>query len=218
MDGRLEPQTVAPPVAINMLYVRNKLLNIKYCDRRDNMKLITASTIALLMSLGALLASNALAANGLSKIPIKLKVVQTQFRTSQDTNGDGEVAYQLTSHYIGAPGRAESTGLSEVGDPADPEGLCPADFLFPIALPILVLEDALVFQDLSTLYISGTGLLCFDFATFTGEITADFDVVGGTGRFAGASGQIHADFPDIYSPFVQYSVVIGQYDGTVYVP
>jgi len=181
------------------------------------MKLIATSTLALLLSLEALSASNALAAGGMSKIPIKLDVVQTQFRTSQDVNGDGEVAYQLTSHYKGAPGRAGSTGFSEVGEPLDPS-LCPASFVAPYALPILIQEDALVFQDLSTLYISGTGLLCFDFATFTGEITVDFDVVGGAGRFAGASGQIHAEFPEIYSPFVQYSVVIGHLEGTVYVP
>ena len=180
------------------------------------MKLITANTIALILLIGALSASNALAEDRMREIPIKLDAVQTQFRTSQDINGDGEVAYQLTSHYKGAPGRAESTGLSEVGMPIDPS-VCPANFLAPYALPILVLEDALVFQDLSTLYISGTGLLCFDFATFTGEITADFDVVGGTGRFAGASGQIHAEFPEIYSPFVQYSVVIGHLEGMVYV-
>lgn len=180
-------------------------------------KLIQVITIALLMSLVALTASSALAAGGMSKIPVDLQVVQTQFRSSQDINGDGEVAYTLTSHYKGAPGRAESTGLSEVGAPIDPS-VCPADYVAPLALPILIFEDTLVFQDLSTLFISGSGLLCFDFATFTGVITADFDVAGGTGRFAGATGQIHAEYPDTYSPFVEYAVVFGSLEGTVYVP
>lgn len=146
-------------------------------------KLIQANTIALLIVLAALPASNALAEEGMSKIPVNLEVVQTQFRTSQDINGDGEVAYRLTSHYKGAPGRAESTGFSEVAAiPSDPS-VCPADFLAPFVLPIVLFEDALIFQDLSTLYISGTGLLCFDFATFTGVITADFDVAGGSGQY-----------------------------------
>ena len=164
-------------------------------------------------------ATHALADDGVKNIPVNLEVVQTQFRTEQDVNGDGEVAFMLTSHWKGSPGRAESKGLSEVGSPlADTSG-CPDDFIFPFALPMLVWQDTLVFNDLSMLFIAGVdGLFCFDLVTAAGVASVDVNVVGGTGRFAGASGSLFLHFPETYVFYFEYAAAAGTMTGTVQVP
>lgn len=177
---------------------------------------ISIVVIALLVALSA---NPALAEDGVKNIPINLEVVQTQFRTEQDVNGDGEVAFQLTSHWKGSPGRAESTGFSEVGFPlADTSG-CPKDFIVPFALPMAVYQDTLVFNDLSMLFIAAEdGLFCFDLVTTAGVANIDINVLGGTGRFAGASGSLSLDFPDVWFFYFEYAAAAGTMTGTVQVP
>jgi hypothetical protein len=182
------------------------------------MHAIKRYTLILFAAALAMPVSSVTADVGVKYVPVNLELVQTQFRTEQDVNGDGEVAFKLTSHYKGSPGRAESVGFSEVGFPLGDTSGCPEDYIAPFALPILIYEDTLVFNDLSMLFISGEGLLCFDFATFKGVAFVDADATGGTGRFAGASGMLHLDFPETWSTYLQYAVAAGTMSGTLEVP
>ena len=59
------------------------------------MKLIKANTIALLLSLGALTASSANAAEPINEITKKHELVQNQLTKSQEKKSDGDVAYKL---------------------------------------------------------------------------------------------------------------------------
>lgn len=167
---------------------------------------------------------NAVAGNS----KVKLSYVQSQLRTEQDLNADGVVAYQTTTRYKGGPGRAESMGLTEVIEapgggffPGDEYG-CPAEF--PFALPFDIIEDAIVFQDLSTLLLSrtdGDAVACFGFSQ-VGELTGfsfyDVEVTGGTGRFEGATGTLHFEADLVRGFFLEYAVQKGTVTGIVQTP
>lgn len=181
-------------------------------------KLIPGISIALLTAILVFPVSNAVAGERTRNVPVKLDIVQTQFRTEQDVNGDGEVAFALTSHWKGAPGHAESKGFSEVGFPLQDTSGCPDHYIAPFALPILIYEDTLVFDDLSMLFISGQGLFCFDFATFEGVAGLDMNAVGGTGRFEGASGALRLEFPHTWTTYLEYAVAAGTMTGNLHMP
>jgi hypothetical protein len=177
---------------------------------------------SLLLMPGALATAPAIgtAAGGVKTIDLDLDLVQVQFQTAQDVNRDGAVAYKLDTRYKGKGrpgGQADGVGFSEVSpEPGDPAA-CPSEFTQPFALTILIYEDTLVFRDLSTLSIAGSGLFCFDIATFQGVATVNASAVGGTGRFAGATGSVQLDFPQVVNRYMEYSVTTGTLKGTVQV-
>ena len=103
--------------------------------------------------------------------------------------GGSTTAGLLHFKAVGSPGAAEVRILSQL------------DFSAPVdsclggagALFAFVANDTIAtFNDLSQLYIvMDTGTGCLDFGTGEFDIEIDFVVAGGTGRFEGASGDLH---------------------------
>lgn len=118
------------------------------------------------------------------EIKIKQQFSGAGTETAVDTNQDGNYAFAFTTEQRGASGRSTGIGSSEFSnfDYSD----CPGDLPTSKLVQHLMVQT---FSDLSTLHMEATGgSICFDPAT--GEITCEENgvVVGGTGRFEGATG------------------------------
>ena len=110
--------------------------------------------------------------------------------TMVDTNGDGIFANAVSFQFKGAPGRATMLGIGEFTDFAfvgTPGCELRADFV----------QESVVetFSDGSMLFFVATNAFnCVNLATLeiSGEVTAD--IIGGTGRFEGATGSVEIKF------------------------
>lgn len=119
------------------------------------------------------------------EIEIKQQFSGAGTETAVDTNTDYNYAFAFTTEHRGASGRSTGIGLSEFLD--FKIGDCPNNDMLTSDL----VQHSIVqtFTDLSTLHMVATyGRICYD--TSSGEITCDEkgNVVGGTGRFEGATG------------------------------
>ena len=94
----------------------------------------------------------------------------------------------------GSPGKAVIRGYGATGA-ADPDPVVVSDCLSGtdgVFLSIIAGEDPLIFtfQDLSLLFADGSGEICVDLTSPTGNAEFRFDItfIGGRGRFEGATG------------------------------
>ncbi len=75
------------------------------------------------------------------------------------------------------------------------------------------------FNDLSLLFATGTGEVCFDLLTGRGTGTVDLTFTGGTGRFEGATGEAVTVFEiQPVSSEGAFSAETGQTVGTILLP
>ncbi len=118
------------------------------------------------------------------EIKLKQQFAGAGTETAVDTNQDGNYAFAFTLEARGGGGRSTVISRTEFGnfDSSDCPGALPTSYL--------VQHDFVqTFSDLSTLhYVATSGRICFD--PSTSEVTCEEagEVVGGTGRFEGATG------------------------------
>jgi hypothetical protein len=114
------------------------------------------------------------------------------------TTGDPVDQNLIRLKAVGAPGHADLTVVGYAGDPVDPpmEGC-------DIEIPFVQDEFVAVFTDLSMLFArlmdGGDSYVCINFLSGT-TFKFDMEIIGGTGRFDGATGY-----------FTATGVGIGQY-------
>lgn len=107
--------------------------------------------------------------------------------TGVDTNGDGEAATPGASQGRSNLGAFTTQSWDELL-PWDGQTFCGPTH---VQLQYRFFELLQTFADGSRLFSQLTsGTLCFDFTTGAAEADIDSEVVGGSGRFAGASGQL----------------------------
>ena len=118
------------------------------------------------------------------EIKLKQQFAGAGTETAVDTNQDGRYAFAFTLEARGGAGRSTAITRTEFGnfDSTDCPGASYTSYL---------VQDSMVqtFNDLSTLHFEArSGRICFD--PLTSEITCEEagEVVGGTGRFEGATG------------------------------
>jgi hypothetical protein len=138
-------------------------------------------------------------------VPFRVKLESTAHPTAVDSDGDGETALAI----VGG-------GRSNLG-PVSQESWIEflpwdgATFCGPTHVQIAYrfAENSFRFGDGSRIFTSIlTGSLCFDFTNGSSVSTARVAVIGGSGRFAGASGTLafegtshDVEFPNGLSPF-----------------
>jgi len=132
-----------------------------------------------------------------------------------DLNGDGQVASVPESTGQSSVGKIHNQGVVEF-HPFDGVSFCGATH---IALSYRYFEGSHQTADGSAFFTSlRTGTVCFDFATAHYTIDLTVDIVGGRGRFAGASGfltyRIHSDKPVLNG----FSAFSGTFEGVLTTP
>jgi hypothetical protein len=136
----------------------------------------------------------------------------TAHPTAVDSNGDGEVAYFGIWEGRSNLGPVSQEGLAEFL-PWDGATFCgPTN----VEVAYRFAEYALRFKDGSRLFTTlSSGTFCINYATGTYDSTLEVKVIGGTGRFAGATGTLglqvssQAVFPDGLGVFT------ATYEGTI---
>jgi hypothetical protein len=133
--------------------------------------------------------------------------------TAVDTNGDGTFATAFSFQMWGSPGRSTSQSLGEFV-PAAPND-CPVGAL---QSDVLLQSFVNMFNDGSMLYfVTTAGHSCVTFVPF--EIACDLegDIVGGTGRFKGATDSWTAEC-EIFPVGAFSTASTGTMKGTIVVP
>lgn len=141
--------------------------------------------------------------------------VGTAHQPGADLNGDGELMTLARSTARSTVGRVTGEGTIEL-TPWDGVSFCGPTH---VLLRYRYLENAYQTADGSAFFGTlNNGTVCFDFATAHYTITLVVDIVGGTGRFEGASGQVaidaHSDKPFINA----FSAFSGTFTGTITTP
>lgn len=119
-----------------------------------------------------------------SEIKINQRFTGVGNPTAIDTNDDGAFASSSVFQLVGSPGRSTIQAFVEFNS------------LVPGGTPGCNLEAEFVhqsfvqtFNDGSMLfYVTSEGLLCLSFEPFNIWVSIAGDIIGGTGRFEGASG------------------------------
>lgn len=141
--------------------------------------------------------------------------VGTAHQPGADLNGDGELMTVVQSTGPSSVGRVTGEGTLEV-HPWDGVSFCGPTH---VLLRYRFVENAYQTADGSAYFGTlNNGTVCFDFSTAHYAITLVVDIVGGTGRFEGASGQVkfelHSDKPFINA----FSAWSGTFTGTITTP
>lgn len=135
--------------------------------------------------------------------------------SSVDSDGDGTTAASTTGEGPSTVGRLTAVAWSEVY-PWDGTTLCgPTHIVLRFRFVDLVSRAS----DGSRLFSRlNSGTVCFDFTTGMYDFEIHFDIAGGTGRFAGATGSFvsrgHREDP--FSSGLE--AVAGRYTGTLTTP
>ena len=146
------------------------------------------------------------------EITLKQAYSGTSHETAVDENGDGLVAYAGNMEGRGAPGRGTLTSIQEF------------TALAPYGTPGCDLRSTLVYQSWAETFRDGSmiffetteGYYCVDLATSEvgGEISGI--IVGGTGRFEGATGYWSGPYR-IYG-LTNFAAFTGTLNGKISVP
>jgi hypothetical protein len=166
----------------------------------------------LALGLGALAVATVAAAE---TRPLRGSFAGTVHDSGLDLNDDGQVASVPESSGPSSVGSAVNKGVLEL-NPFDGASFCGPTHL---ALTYRYFEGSHQMPDGSAYFTTlRAGTVCFDFTTghYTLELTVD--IVGGRGRFSGASGfltyQIHSDKPALNG----FSAFSGTFEGTLTTP
>ncbi len=133
-------------------------------------------------------------AAGLPQTALADKTVKMDLRFAGAFISDSLPSALIHVQAKGKPGKAVIRGYG-ASAAADPDPVVVSDCLSGTAgafLSIIAGEDPLIFtfQDLSLLFAEGSGEICVDLTSPTGNDEFRFDItfIGGRGRFEGASG------------------------------
>ena len=159
------------------------------------------------------------------EIPLKGKIAGTFLSVRIDRNDDGEPAGWETGVVTGHPGNRPYQGVSEAVS-TGPIAACPGGVF------IIDAQNGQGFGTYTETYPNGdqlygrvlTRTLCSDgVGGFTGSSTLSY--VGGTGKFAGASGNVKNSFAGFYQAFDANAVpsqgfgsFSGEFKGTLILP
>lgn len=165
------------------------------------------TTVALLaLTLAATLGATAAQARILSE------TVSGNFvDTAIDTNGDGVAA----AHFVGeakGSGGASYQGLHEVQ--FTPTGLCDPGQVEGIIVAYSIVRRFSNGDLLFSKLVDGS--FCFDPATGKANVAVSAEIIGGTGRFAGATGSYEIEYEvTALLPDPTGGIAHGAFDGTV---
>lgn len=141
------------------------------------------SVISLLGLLAFGSAQTALAGD----VRLRARIESTGHPTQVDPNGDGETGVFTVEHARTNLGPATSENWSKFL-PWDGVSFCGPTHVLRVWR---FLESSMLFEDGSRLFtVLKSGTLCVNYVAFTFEGSGELEVVGGTGRFAGATGTL----------------------------
>jgi hypothetical protein len=174
------------------------------------MRTLRRFAIALAVSVigGGVVATAANAAKPAQDVEIDQRTALTILASAVDLDGDAITGSIIFGDVVGSPGKSQTRGFTEFGDVIiDPEtgspvGAGPDCGDFDVQLPLVTAMEGSApgyvqtFEDLSQLFVEFTsGHLCASVIPFppfadTGSGFFVGKINGGTGRFAGATGDV----------------------------
>lgn len=186
--------------------------SIQLREKRGAFRLGVISALSLLLCFGALFAPISHA----SELNMSIRYVGTGLDTAIDTNEDGIAVGWTQADSKGTFGKSTTVIVAEWA--LSSTVTCPAGYYIP--LEVVKANAILTFPDQSQLAtLSYSGWLCINpfSGLYKGEGSGD--LVGGTGRFEGASGVYVTTFDGVFLDFdTGFRSIDGVIDGTVVLP
>lgn len=146
---------------------------------------------------------------------LRMSLEQVFHPTAVDTNGDGQTSHFFVSHGRSNLGPVTHEGWAEFL-PFDGASFCGPTH---VQLAYRFADGVFRFRDGSRLFTAfSSGALCFNFVDQTSHSQGTVQVIGGTGRFEGAQGELAYDISSVIAFASGFGATSSKWEGMITLP